>query len=149
MQKAPGLVSMRAIISENTPLPSLTQAFFILCLTPDESKRLTVLADADSQLPASSLQVCYLAFLALFPDVTRSKQSTWRTGGAGDRGNILFWGDEFRWIKPKIVRMHGSESFSAILEPPRESELDCCHDPAHFPFKNTVIQNATHSGSSQ
>lgn len=26
--------------------------------------------------------------------------------------------------------MHGSESFGAILEPPRESELDCCHDPA-------------------
>lgn len=71
-------------------------------------------------------------------------------GGAGDLGNILFWGeDAFWWIKPKIARMHGSESFSAILEPPRESELDCCHDPAHFPFKNTAILNATPSGSSQ
>lgn len=64
-------------------------------------------------------------------------------GEAGDLENILFWGeDAFWWIKPKIVRMHGSESFSAILEPPRENELYCCYDPA-FPFKNTVTPNAT------
>lgn len=48
----------------------------------------------------------------------------------------------------KIVRMRGPESCSAILEPPRENELDCCHDPAHIPLKNTAILNATHSGSS-
>lgn len=48
---------------------------------------------------------------------------TWGTFYSGEK--IHF--DE---SSPKIVRMHGSESFGAILEPPRESELDCCHDPA-------------------
>lgn len=118
-------------------------------LTPYESEFLTVLDDAASQLPGSSLQVYYLVFLALFPDVTRSKLSTWPHGRSRWPGEHFILGRRCILMNQiKIVRMRGPESCSAILEPPRESELDCCHDPAHIPFRNTAILNAPHSGSS-
>lgn len=122
---------VRAIISKNIPLPNLTQAYLSSVLLVMNLNASMDWMMPTHSVPGSSLHWCVTWYFWPYCQVWQGVSRTpYPMGGAGDVGNILLWReDTFQWIKTKVFWAHGSESCSAILGPPRKTELYCFHDP--------------------
>lgn len=134
-QKAPGLVPGESNYLQKHPTPQPDSSVFILCLIGYESQRLVMnlmhWMMPTHSVPGSSLHLCVTWYFWPYCQVWQGVSRTpYPMGGAGDVGNILLWREDmFQWIKTKVFWAHVSESCSAILGPPRKTELYCFHDP--------------------
>lgn len=121
---------VRAIISRNIPLPNLIQAYLSsVLLVMNLNTSMQRITPTHSNL-GSSLHWCatwyFWPYCQMWQGISRTPS---HMGGAGDTGNILLWREDvFQWIKTKVFWARGSESCSAILGPPRETELYCFCD---------------------
>lgn len=128
-QKAPGLVPGESnyLQKYSTPIQAyLSSVLLVMNLNTSMHGMMPT-----HNIPGSSLHWCMTWY---FWPYCQMRQGVSRTpspmGGAGDTGNILLWREDvFQWIKTKVFYARGSESHSAISEPPRETELYCFHGP--------------------